>query len=309
MHRTLTAFRCSRSATSSSSSTSTRRLYLDSNNIAITQPRWTDRIYLSSFAPSFIRHFSTDHHHMSSLPTKPNVSFSIRPESLKAATTVSTSNSTTTHSAHPAPSLLSRISHSLPPKPAFTPIDTRPRSPVYRSEERRYDGSYEARGSDHYRPRSPTPERRFDTYRPISPPRKDWDRTDSYTTRSTSPPPRYRTHERSISPVKRRESPVKELPKTFFTHAHKKAEDAAAKATVRREGSEAARRDKEDARTAARAEKEREAKEYNQLVSRKASSTRLTIQSQHLETTSIISFGLSATRTKGRQINSYRSSR
>jgi len=251
MHRTFIVFRCARPAISTST---TRRLLYHS----ITQPRVNalhavnGSLHVSSLTP--VLPLSTSHHHMSNLPTKPTVSFPSRPESSNAATTVSSSHGTT-------PSLLSRISHTLPARPAFVPQTTRQRSPVHRAE--RSDSQYETRRSDYYRPRSLTPERRADSYRPVSPARNDWDRRDSYIPRSPSPPPRYRTFERSVSPVKRQESPVKELPKTFFTHAHKKAEGFAAKAAARREESEAAHKAREEARSAARPERD---SEYNQSV-------------------------------------------
>ena len=287
MHRTLTVSRCSRIATSTFRPTSTKRPFSQDISKALyteghiqpcvkghqdgfqnqTLPIHSHGLSLST--RSTLSGLTTTHHHMSNLPTKPIVSFPTRPESSKATATVSTSETPTALTATPslnAPSLLTRISHSLPPRPSFVSNETRPRSPIQRSEDRHHDGQYQVRGSDFYRPRSLTPDRRFDTYRSLTPPRSDWDRTDSYIPRPPSPLPRRRTFERSLSPVKLQQSPVKELPKTFFTHAHKKAESAAAKATALREEAEAVWKAKEEAQNARTAVREQEARESSLSV-------------------------------------------
>lgn len=255
MYRALALSRCSLS-------TSTSRHQIRRSTLPLTKATHDN---LSSLTPGLLfrrsAHILSDYP-MSHLPPKPSLDLSLPPRLVNTSITAS---SISTKLPIPAPSLLFRISttlpHGLPPKPS-----TVVPPPTFSSRTHtpppllRDTNTYEPRGKvDTYFARSPSPEHR-ETYRSRSPLRSDWDKSDSYIAkRSPSPPPprsRYKSVDRrrssfssrSHSPVKGTRSASPEpLPKSFFTRSHKFEEQ---KEELRREKEEL-RKEKEAERKAA----------------------------------------------------------
>ena len=178
--------------------------------------------------------------------------------------------------------LISRIAQpaglpaGLPAKPSFAlplrpPTTSNYSRPLHDADSRSPSPPRRRIERDSYVPRSPTPERgewdRRDSYRPGPSGRTDWDRGDTYVTRSPSPLPRSRRQDSldrrsSFTPDRRSpspRSPSPELPKTFFTFYHKKGEERAARDEERRVQAEAKRQqqaERQAERAARRAELE-----------------------------------------------------